>query len=336
MCSQAGRPGRSSRIVDLAVCLPAFQSVLPIRMAKRQAPAPRYRLEVAADARPQPMLDVALDGRGHPDGPGLEFLGGDYDHESWCAPAGQMCAIVLSEPDHPEADAAEAAETIYRRLIRTLGESTFGYPLRLWNYFPAINLGHDDRERYRRFCVGRGKALEAAGLDDAQMCAATAIGNNQEVMQLVALVGIAPGISIENPRQVSAWNYPRRYGPRQPAFARATAIDLHDGRAGLLISGTASVIGHATAHPGDALAQADEAASNLDALLAHAAGVMNRPGLARFGGDSLARVYVRHPEHWPAIETRLRRRWPAIRLCGLRGDICRSDLLVEIEAWHVG
>lgn len=303
-------------------------------MTRAQGRAPIYRLDVDTVESGEPMLDIALDGRGHPEGPGLEYLGGDYDHEFWHAPENQLCAIVMSEPDDPDADAAVAAETLYRKLIRTLGESRFGYPLRLWNYFPAINRGDDDRERYRRFCVGRGRALEAAGLNDARMCAATAIGSEQPVMQLVALVGIAPGISIENPRQVSAWNYPRRYGPRQPAFARATGIDLANGRAGLLVSGTASVIGHATAHPGDALAQTDEAASNLDALLGHAAGVMGRPGLGRFNHNSLARVYVRHAEDWPAIEQRLRKRWPELRLCGLRGDVCRGDLLVEIEAWH--
>ena len=303
-------------------------------MTRRQGSAPTYRLEVGTAGSGKPMLDIALDGRGPPDGPGLPFLGGDYDRECWDAPEDQLCAIVMSEPDDPEADAADAAEILYRRLIRTLEESRFGYPLRLWNYFPAINRGSDDRERYRRFCVGRGRALEAAGLNDARMCAATAIGSEQPVMQLVALAGVSPGISIENPLQVSAWNYPRCYGPRQPAFARATGIDLESGRVGLLISGTASVIGHATAHPGDALAQTDEAASNLDALLGHAAGVMNRPALGRFNGNSLARVYVRNAQDWPAIEQRLRRRWPSLRLCGLRGDICRDNLAVEIEAWH--
>lgn len=303
-------------------------------MSSPQGSAPTYRLDVGPSASSTPMLDVMLDGSAHPRGPGLEFLGGDYNRECWQASENQLSAIVLSEPDDPAADAAVAAEVLYRRLIRILGESTFGYPLRLWNYFPAINDGEDDLERYRRFCVGRGKALEAAGLNDASMCAATAIGSEQPVMQLVALAGVSPGISIENPRQLSAWNYPRRYGPRQPAFARATGIELDNGRTGLLVSGTASVIGHATAHPGDTLAQTDEAASNLDALLVHASGVLNRPELARFNSNSLARVYVRHAEDWPAIEQRLRLRWPSIRLCGLRGDICRRDLLVEIEAWH--
>lgn len=305
-------------------------------MSRTKVPTQTYRLTVDTVASLEPTLDVALDGRAHPDGPGLEFLGGDYDHECWCAPEDQLFAVALSAPDEAQADAATPAESLYRELIELLGDSRFGYPLRLWNYLPAINHGAADEERYRRFCVGRGRALEAAGLSQARMCAATAIGSEQPVMQLVALAGIAPGISIENPRQVSAWNYPRRYGPRQPAFARATGIELQNRRAGLLISGTASVIGHATAHPGDALAQTDEAASNLDALLGHAAGVMHRPGLSRFTRNSLARVYVRHAEHWPAIQKRLRARWPALRLCGLRADICRSDLLVEIEAWHIG
>lgn len=294
---------------------------------------PGYALEVRTDEA-DGLLRFALDGRPPPEGPGLPFLGGDFDSESWSADGGELVAVELSEPDEIERDAAEPAERLYRRLVEMLREGRHGYPLRLWNYFPGINQGEGDAERYRRFCVGRGRALEAAGLEDARMCAATAIGSDQPVMQLVALAGREPGVSIENPRQVSAWNYPRRYGPRQPAFARATAIPLADGRTGLLVSGTASVVGHVTAHPGDAEAQALEAASNLDALLANAASSLSRPSLAQFGPDSLARVYVRHPADWPGIERRLRARWPELRLCGLRGDVCRSDLLVEIEAWH--
>jgi len=293
-----------------------------------------YGLDVRPASCEHPVLEVPLDGSESPTGPGLEFLGGDFDREWWCAAGDELTAIVLREPDDADRDAAPTAERIYSELIEKLHGSDFGYPLRLWNYFPAINVGDGDQERYRRFCIGRGRALSAARLDDAQMCAATAIGGDQPWMQVVALCGNSPGLSIENPRQVSAWNYPRQYGPRQPAFARATAVRLADGGTGLLISGTASVVGHATAHPDDAMAQTEEAASNLDALLSHAAGATGDPGLASFGSRSLARVYVRHAEDWPAIRERLHKRWPSLKLCGLRGDICRSDLMVEIEAWH--
>ncbi|MEM1079972.1 MAG: pteridine-dependent deoxygenase [Pseudomonadota bacterium] len=295
-----------------------------------------YTIEV--DTRPaEPLpasLQVGLNGHSHPDGPGLIRLGGDFEYEHWHAPPEQLNAIVLGVDDTADADAAVAAEQLYRALIERIQSSDHPYPLRLWNFMPGINRGQGDEERYRRFSIGRSRALETAGLSSAQMCAATAIGTDRPVMQLVALTGSSPGMRIENPRQVSAWNYPRQYGPSQPAFARATGIDLVDGRKGLLISGTASVVGHKTAHPGDVEAQTTEAASNLDALLAHAARLMNRRTLEHFNRDSLARVYVRDPDDWPHVEHLLRARWPALRMIGLKGDICRADLLVEIEAWH--
>lgn len=304
-------------------------------MSESSSPDRGYSLQVRTDAEAGPvLLEVQFDGRDFPHGPGLAPLGGNYRCEYWSA-GDELAVFALAEPDPADGDAAVPAERLYRQLIERLAESRYAYPLRLWNYFPAINQGSDDTERYRRFCVGRGRALEAAGLSDAQMCAATAIGTAGETMQLVALAGTRPGVSIENPRQVSAWNYPRRYGPRQPAFARATGIGLADGRAGLLVSGTASVVGHITAHPHDVRAQTDEAASNLEALLEHAAGAMRRPTLARFNAASLARVYVRHAADWPIVEAQLRRRWPELQLCALQGDICRSDLMVEIEAWHI-
>ncbi len=279
-------------------------------------------------------LHIRLDGSTHPEGPGLVYLGGDYEHEYWHSSSDQLRAIVLAAPDAVDADAAVAAQSLYQELIERLKQSDYAYPLRLWNFMPGINHGKGDQERYRRFCVGRGRALEAAGLSDAQMCAATAIGSQRPVMQLVALTGKTPGITVENPRQLSSWHYPRQYGPRQPAFARATGLELDDQRKGLIISGTASVIGHETAHPDDIQAQTLEAASNLDALLANAARLMNRKPLEQFNEHSLARVYVRHADDWPQVEHLLRSRWPRLRLAGLQGDICRSDLLVEIEAWH--
>jgi len=293
-----------------------------------------FGLRVQPGAHGDALLQIPLVDAGADTWPGLDWLGGDFDSESWCADAGQLRALVFNAPDSADADAAPTAERLYRELIEALDDSAFSYPLRLWNFLPSINRGDGDAERYRRFCVGRGRALEAAGLADAQMCAATAIGGEAGRMQLLALIGRAPGISIENPRQVSSWHYPRRYGPRQPAFARATAVPLDPNRWGLLVSGTASVVGHTTAHPLDTLAQVDEAARNLEALLAHAAGALARPALARFNRDSLARVYVRRAADWPAVERRLRSRWPELALCGLRGDVCRSDLMVEIEAWH--
>ena len=278
---------------------------------------------------------------------GLNWLGGDLVCEQWrgAAPVqfghgdgwrwsrnSDFLLVALEASD--EDDPAETTARCYRELIAAVRSAGYPHLLRIWNYLSDINGGDGDQERYRRFCIGRGQALAEAGLEDARMCAATAIGTHDRRFRLFALAGRAPGRSVENPRQVSAWDYPPMYGPRSPAFARATAIRLDDQRTALLVSGTASVVGHATAHPGDVLAQTDEAVSNLKALLVEAASDLDQPGLSCFGRAAAARVYVRHAQDWPAVHQRLRQHWPGLPLAGFLGDICRRDLLVEIEAWH--
>jgi len=59
-----------------------------------------------------------------------------------------------------------------------------------------------------------------------------------------------------------------------------------------------------------------------------------RLGIERFALEHLSyKVYVRHAEHLPPIEQELRRAiGPAARRLYLKADICRRDLLVEIEA----
>jgi len=62
--------------------------------------------------------------------------------------------------------------------------------------------------------------------------------------------------------------YGRQYGPQPPSFARASPPT--DSRMPLLLSGTASVVGHATLHAGSIAAQVDETFANFDALIAAA------------------------------------------------------------------
>jgi chorismate lyase / 3-hydroxybenzoate synthase len=93
-------------------------------------------------------------------------------------------------------------------------------------------------------------------------------------------------------------------------------------------------VGHETRHSGSVGAQLDEILANLESLLAHAR--LAAPGLPpRFDGDTLIKVYLRHAEHLAVIEGALRRLLPAGRpLLVLQGDVCRADLLVELEAVH--
>ncbi|MEX2499181.1 MAG: hypothetical protein WD397_09945 [Wenzhouxiangellaceae bacterium] len=278
---------------------------------------------------------------------GLDFLGGDLIRESWRVDgpvkagnddeitwrrSGELMFLVLATGDDGRGDPAERVEQSYTRLLRLADRHGCPWPLRMWNFMPGINRGHADLERYRRFCVGRARALEQAGLGDTTLCAGTAIGGKEPVLRILALCGARPGVQIENPRQVSAYQYPRIYGPASPSFARATAMPQPDGSVLLLVSGTASVVGHGSRHDGDVDAQVEEILENFSHLLAESAARLGRPGLARAGDGSLLRVYVRHAGHWPRVYQRLIEAWPGSRIAGFRGDICRQDLLVEIEA----
>jgi enamine deaminase RidA (YjgF/YER057c/UK114 family) len=99
----------------------------------------------------------------------------------------------------------------------------------------------------------------------------------------------------------------------------------------LFISGTASIVGHRTVHAGDVAAQTRETLVNIEALLDEANRVS---GTSRFGLESLAyKVYVRNSADLPLIQSQLHSalgRNPQVVY--LQADICRQDLLVEIEA----
>lgn len=203
-----------------------------------------------------------------------------------------------------------------------------GYPcwLRMWNFLAHINRGDGDDERYRLFAQGRHRALALKPGFEAQLPAATAIGGHGEGLLIYFLAARSPGIQAENPRQVSAFHYPPQYGRRSPSFSRATLKHWGDADQ-LFVSGTASVVGHGTVHPDQPLMQLEETVRNLRALL-EAAGMPEANPLG-------LKLFVRNPVDFEAARNRTLELLGAdTPLLCLHGDVCRRDLLVEIEALY--
>lgn len=232
-------------------------------------------------------------------------------------------------------DMQAAAEQAYLRLLRF--HTALGYPalLRIWNFFDRLLEPSLDPtlDRYQAFCAGRQQALETLRIDGSALPAATAIGTATPGFLVYLLAAREPGIQIENPRQVSAYHYPPDYGPKSPTFARAT-LKPWPARTQLYISGTASIVGHASLHAGQPAAQLDEIINNLGALIDT---VRDDHGLALDGpGDlSLLKVYVKREADLPVIRERLAARigdHPSVLF--LHGDVCRRELLVEIEGLY--
>ena len=236
------------------------------------------------------------------------------------------------EWEEPDGGILHASAHAYAALVAFWRDSDYPHLLRIWNYFDAITLGEGDGERYRQFCVGRVQGL--GDVDTRTLPAATAIGSRdgRRVLQVYWLAAREPGLPLENPRQVSAYRYPREYGPQSPTFARALLPP--SSRVPLLLSGTASIVGHASQHADSLRAQLDETLTNLDSLLGVAR--ERAPTLSpHLDGTSRLKVYVRDAADADAVaaqlEARLGTRVPWLML---HADVCRRELLVEIEGMH--
>lgn len=228
-----------------------------------------------------------------------------------------------------------ASQRAYADLFEVLASHSCPHLLRLWNYLADINLETDGSERYRQFNTGRQQAfIDARRSAFEGSPAACALGTRAGPLQVYFLAGRQAPLAIENPRQTSAYRYPHAYGPRSPTFSRAALVDVGGGRQALFISGTASIVGHATMHVGDVRKQTEESLLNIATVRQVAA---DRAGVA-FAADSLIyTVYVRDPANLVVVREVFERAVGADSTAAreaiyLQADICRADLLVEIEA----
>lgn len=301
-------------------------SSAPLRAPLRVSYGQRAALSLAEDAvelcvplpllagthPPEPLLVV------EPSAPRLERRG----HFALAHTDELLCGAALLEAD----DVEGAARELLGEALHWAREAGLPELFRVWAVVPRIQEvvgaalvpGGRALDRYMLFCRGRHAALSAEGRDGVRACASTAVGGLGETLCLWFLSARESGQQRENPRQVPAWRYPKDYGPRPPDFARATTAPCGLGDA-LYVSGTASIAGHQSLHEGDLAAQLEELDQNLRALVGDA-----RPlGL---------RAYVLRAEDGPAVRADLERRWPGASVLCVRADLCRPELLVEVEA----
>ncbi|OHE88285.1 MAG: pteridine-dependent deoxygenase [Lysobacterales bacterium RIFOXYD1_FULL_69_11] len=235
--------------------------------------------------------------------------------------------------DARDDDIERAAQAAYARLSAFVAARGYPHLLRMWNYLDGITAGEGDAERYRRFCVGRAQGL--GSFDPHALPAATAIGRVDGVrrLQVYLLAARVPGTPLEKPRQVSAYRYPRQYGPQPPSFARAMLPPAGSAMP-LLLSGTAAVVGHESRHADCVAAQLDETLANFDSLVAAAR--LRAPHLpAQFGAGTRLKVYVRDAAELPHVRDLLAARLdPAVRCVVLHAAICRRELRIEIDGVH--
>ena len=230
----------------------------------------------------------------------------------------------------------EAVADAYRRLARTLADTRL-HPVRFWNFIPGIHadLG-DGLDRYMAFNAGRYGAFHdwfgSAAMFTRDLPTASAVGVAGGPLLVHALGCAAPGSPVENPRQIPAYSYSRRYGPLPPCFARATRLTSTGADAdppALLVGGTASIVGEDSLHERHARAQTGETLDNLAHLVARAFGIAPAHALRAFTD---LRVYIVREEDADDVRTLVDARFPQVaHIEYAQADLCRRELLVEIE-----
>ncbi|MCI4662267.1 MAG: hypothetical protein MRY63_10675 [Neomegalonema sp.] len=245
-----------------------------------------------------------------------------------------ICALIEGAPG----TIAAQTERVYSACLQALAAHPALRLLRAWNYLPGINeTDAAGLERYQAFCLGRARALDTAQSGQAQICAATGIGCHGDGPIAICLLAGPQARHLENFRQMPAFEYPAQYGPRSPSFARASLLDQSGGKPRLLVSGTAAILGHETQFKGDLNGQIAVLISNIRYLI-------SRENLARNGieGDGFAlhhmrnvKAYIREQADIGAALSQLSAGLgiEASEIVPFNVDVCRSDLLIEIEGF---
>jgi chorismate lyase/3-hydroxybenzoate synthase len=231
----------------------------------------------------------------------------------------------------------------YQAVFERLQGRTARYAVRFWAFVPGI---HDDLgaglDRYMVFNAGRYGAYSAHFGSPTSfgrsVPTASAVGVPGDALTLHCLAADETGLPVENPRQIPAYRYSRRFGPMPPCFARATLLRGQTEGPLLLVGGTASIIGEESRHVGHLEEQAKETFRNLASVVASAAGC---PPSADTPRDDLVpllaafrelRVYHTRPEDREAILRFVEGSFPSLgRLELLRASLCRPELFIEIE-----
>ena len=254
-----------------------------------------------------------------------------------------------SAPTDESTTAYEQTKNVFTSLQRQLEESgvEFDEVVRTWLYQGGITASEEGTERYRElnrartdFFEGMAFGSHLAASRDARISypASTGIGTRERGLRTACMALQTKRkdvrlVSLENPLQTPSFDYAKRFSFKSPKFSRAMAVAIGN-YVTTWISGTASIVDSESVHLGDVEKQTEQTLTNIERLIDSEN--CERHGLAG-AGSTLAdlakvRVYVKRAEDFDRCRTVCERRIGAVPVIYAHADVCRSELLVEIEA----
>lgn len=239
----------------------------------------------------------------------------------------------------------EASERAFEMALAILNKEGLSLKniVRQWNYIENIAIVEDVEnapQNYQDFNDVRARYYDQVNFDQGYP-AATGIGQDTGgiIIGFIAvsdsnMISIKP---IANPGQVDAHRYSEMVleGNSEekctPKFERAKLVTIGS-RDYIYVSGTASILGEETVHVGHVEKQTLTTIENIKRLFSKE----NQEALGLdFDVDKIEfshlRVYVKHRQDIPAVKKVCDSELNCKSSLFLESDVCREDLLVEIE-----
>lgn len=212
--------------------------------------------------------------------------------------------------------------------------------IRQWNYIPQITGERNGLQNYQEFNDARsgfyGKTIWGKGYP-----AATGIGTEfgPLIIDFIASKGHEKEFSIINPKQIDAHVYSGKVlisnGEKQekttPKFERAKLVE-QAGEQLVFVSGTAAILGERSLSEEHPLEQTNLTLDNIESLI-------DEQNLKNIGVESLhsefnrMRCYIKRETDFNLVKEICENRYPEVPFVYLKADVCREELLVEIEAF---
>ncbi len=260
-----------------------------------------------------------------------------YEDQKWIIIGGTGC----SDEPTPAKDLTDAAFKKVNRILNKEG-LTFHNMLRQWNYIQRI-LQCDEvhgalLQNYQEFNDVRAEWYKRKNLN-SDYPAATGIGT-QGGGVIIEGVAVDPGkkfktYSLGNPNQHDAHDYSDSqligHAPESPPLFERGKMIFGEGKGHIWVSGTASIRGEES-FLGSIEEQTFMTCENIDQVISPKnlknAGL---PDQKHSIEPVYIRGYVKNIEDGPFVQDFLDHRYPNSAIHVLKADICREELLVEVE-----
>lgn len=233
------------------------------------------------------------------------------------------------------------SDEIFQKIDAILSNENIGIHeiVRQWNYIGKITDKKNGIQNYQAFNNARARFYSKTNWANFGYPAATGIGMAIDGI-LVSLIAVSSKSDIritpiDNPLQIAAHLYSQSllFGPKKnatPKFERAKLVQDGSGCV-CFISGTAAIRGEQSMHDMDVVLQTRQTIENIHYLISpentSRHGIANEVGLTM----TVLRVYIKKLDFFKSVKAEVDKVWSGIPVLYIQADICRYELLVEIE-----